>query len=105
MLKQAKPNWDAWIIFFLRCLKKQKDNLAGKLQRERILAQAVPQLSLTILHLLREHERLTISELERLTDANRNTLKVRLRELTQTGHIEKHGQARATWYALRGEVV
>lgn len=100
-LKQAKPNWEAWIIFFLRCLKKQKDHLAAKLKREHLLAQALPPLSLTILKLLREHERLTISELERLTGANKNTLKVRLRELTQAQQISKHGQARATWYSLK----
>lgn len=104
-LAQTKPNWEAWLMFFLRCLKKQKDNLAAKLQRERILTAALPPLSVTILKLLREHERLTIAELERLTEANRNTLKVRLRELTQAGQIAKHGQARATWYALKGEVV
>ena len=103
-LKQTKPNWEAWIIFFLRCLKKQKDNLATKLQRERLLAQALPPLSLTILKLLREHERLTIAELERLTEANRNTLKVRLRELTQAQQIAKHGQARATWYSVKSVI-
>ena len=100
-LAQANPNWEAWIIFFLRCLKKQKDHLAHKLQRERILAQPLPPLSVTILKLLREHERLTIAELERLTEANRNTLKVRLRELTQAGQIARHGQGRATWYSLK----
>jgi Fic family protein len=99
-LRQAKPDWEAWVTFFLRCLKKQKDNLAAKLERERLLAQALPPLSVTILKLLREHERLTIAELERLTGANRNTLKVRLRELTQAGQIAKHGQARATGYSL-----
>lgn len=103
-LKQAKPDWGAWIIFFLRCLKRQKDNLTTKLERERILAAALPPLSVTILKLLREHEHLTIAALERLSEANRNTLKVRLRELTQAGRINKHGQARATWYALNGEV-
>lgn len=99
-LKQAQPDWEAWLLFFLRCLKKQKDHLAAKLQRERILARALPPLSLTILKLLREHERLTISELERLTEANRNTLKVRLRELRQAGQIAKHGQGRASCYSL-----
>jgi Fic family protein len=99
-LKRAKRDWETWIVFFLRCLKKQKDNLAEKLERERIVAQAMPPLSLTILKLLREHERLTISELERLTGANKNTIKVRLRELTQSGQIAKHGQARATRYTL-----
>lgn len=97
---QSQPDWESWIIFFLRCLKKQKDNLAAKLERERLLAQALPQLSVEILNLLREHERLTISELEKLTGANKNTLKVRLRELTQSQHIARHGHARATWYTL-----
>lgn len=103
-LKQAEPNWEAWIIFFLRCLKKQKDNLAAKLQREQTIAKALPPLSLTILQLLREHEQLTISDLERLTEANRNTLKLRLRELTQAEQISKHGQGRATWYTLKNAV-
>ena len=65
------------------------------------MLQTLPPLPVTILKLLREHERLTIAELERLTEANRNTLKVQLRELTQAGQIEKHGQARATWYSLK----
>ncbi|HEY3134894.1 MAG TPA: DUF977 family protein [Blastocatellia bacterium] len=99
-LKRATPDWETWIVFFLRCLKKQKDNLAAKLERERIVAESMPPLSLTILKLLREHERLTISELERLTGANKNTIKVRLRELTRSGQIAKHGQARATRYTL-----
>lgn len=99
-LKHAKPDWETWILFFLRCLKKQKDNLTEKLERERIALQAMPPVSLTILKLLREHERLTISELARLTGANKNTLKVRLRELTRDGQIAKHGQARATRYTL-----
>lgn len=99
-LKHPKPDWETWAMFFLRCLKKQKDNLATKLERERIAAPALPPLSLTILKLLREHDQLTISELERLTGANKNTLKVRLRELTQAGQIARRGQARATRYTL-----
>lgn len=46
------------------------------------------------------YKRLMIAELERLTEANRNILKVRLRELVQAEQIAKHGQARATWYSL-----
>ena len=96
-LKDERPEWDHWARFFLRCLKKQKDNLlAAKLERERVLAQSLPSLSVTILKLLREHERLTISDLERLRGANRNTLKVRLRELTSAQRIAKHGRAKAT---------
>lgn len=99
-LREDKPDWATWIEFFLKCLKKQKDNLARKLEREKLLSQKLPKLSAEILSLLREHERLNISEIQTLTKANRNTIKVRLRELVNGKHIEKHGKARATWYSL-----
>jgi Fic family protein len=99
-LKREKPAWEPWIIFFLRCLKKQKDRLVAKIEREKILAPALPKLSIRILSLLKEHERLTSNELRRLTRANQNTLKVRLRELVNSGRVSRHGKARATWYAL-----
>jgi Fic family protein len=54
-----------------------------------------------ILALLREHERLSIAEIEILTKANRNTLKVRLRELVRDNFIEQCGKARSTWYSLK----
>ena len=98
--KAHKPNWEPWTLFFLRCLKKQKDNLAAKIEREKILAQSLPELSVQILRLLREHERLMISEIVRLTGANRNTIKARLRKLVESGHLAQHGQARTTWYTL-----
>ena len=97
-LKEERTDWEPWVLFFLRCLKEQKDNLSKKLERERILADTLPQLSLSILALLREHDRLTISDLERLTGGNKNTLKVRLRELITSQHITRQGKARATWY-------
>ena len=99
-LKQEQPVWEPWVIFFLRSLKKQKDNLAAKLERERVLIGSLPALSLEILSLLREHERLGISDLESLTEANKNTLKVRLRELTEGKYITRHGKGKATFYTL-----
>jgi hypothetical protein len=66
----------------------------------RILAQSLPPLSQEVISLLRQHGRLTISDLERLTRANKNTLKVRLRELTKAQQISRFGKARATWYEL-----
>jgi Fic family protein len=95
-----KQDWEPWTSFFLRCLKKQKDNLAAKIEREKILARSLPELSVKILRLLREHSRLTISEVARLSGANRNTIKVRLRELVEAGQIVRHGAGRTTWYTL-----
>lgn len=101
-LKSEAPDWEPWIGFFLRCLKKQKDSLAARLERERIAQgndEALPELSLKVLKALRAHERLTIAQLASITGANRNTLKVRLRELVSQGRLRQHGKARATWYS------
>jgi Fic family protein len=99
-LTENKTDWQAWVLFFLRCLKKQKDSLAKKLEREKLLLVKLPKLSNEILALVREHERLTISDLETFTQANRNTLKVRLRKLVNDGFLSQSGKARATWYSL-----
>ena len=60
----------------------------------------LPELSVKVLELLREHKRQTIAELVAATGANRNTLKVRLRELVDAKKIRRFGKARATWYSI-----
>jgi Fic family protein len=102
-LGSEAPDWEPWAGFFLRCLKQQKDGLAARLERERIAQAseaALPGLSLQVLETLRENGRLTIAQLASITGANRNTLKVRLRELVADGRVRQHGKARATWYSL-----
>ena len=103
-LKNEEPDWEPWIGFFLRCLKKQKDQLQRRLEKEKKAQDSdasLPELSLKIIVLLQEHERLGISQIVEYTGANQNTLKVRLRELVNTGRIQRHGKARATWYSLK----
>jgi Fic family protein len=102
-LKGDAPDWEPWIGFFLRCLKKQKDSLAVRLERERTaqgLDDELSDVSLQVLKALRTQGRLTIAQLASVTQANRNTLKVRLRELVSAGRVRQHGKARATWYSL-----
>jgi Fic family protein len=102
-LKTQKPNWESWIGFFLRCLKKQKDSLAMRIEAATASPgydDILPDLSRRILAALRTHERLTITQLVEITGANRNTVKLRLRELVIAGAIHQRGKARATWYAL-----
>ena len=84
-------------------LKKQKDKLSAKLEREKIISQNLPKVSSEIIGLLKDHERLTIAELEVLTKVNRNTLKVRLRVLVRDNFIEQRGKARSTWYSLKAK--
>jgi Fic family protein len=103
-LPTETPDWEPWIGFFLRCLKKQKDNLVRRLDIERIESQSadadLPALAVQIVALLRRHERQTIAQLTEGTKANHNTIKLRLRELVASGRVRQHGKARATWYTL-----
>lgn len=102
-LKNEATDREPWIGFFLRCLKKQKDWLALRLERERGIQGSetdLPELSLQVVKALKAKERLTIVQLAEITGANRNTLKVLLRELVTTGRIRQQGKARATWYLL-----
>ena len=102
-LKDDAPDWEPWVGFFLRCLKKQKDSLAVRLEKERAKQgneEDLPELAMQILKGLRAEERLTIAQLVSMTGANRNTLKKRLRELVAEGRIRQHGKARATWYSI-----
>jgi Fic family protein len=93
--KKGKPDWEPWLGFFLCCLKKQKATLAAKVEIEKASDDTdLPALSVKILELLNEHERLTIAEIVDYTGADRNTLKVRLRELVSSGRTQRHGKAR-----------
>lgn len=101
-LKQESPDWEPWAGFFLRCLKKQKANLASKVEQEQAESYTeLPLLSIKIIELLKQHDRLTIAQVVEFSGANQNTLKVRLGELVKARLIHRHGKARATWYSLR----
>ncbi len=102
-LESEVPDWEPWLRFFLRCLKKQKDGLAARIDSERSAQAAeadLGDLACLILQALQRRERLTIGQLAEITGGNRNTCKLRLRELVAAGRIKRHGQARATWYSL-----
>lgn len=99
-IRTDKPNWAPWLIFFLRALQKQKDRLAKKIERERLVLGDLPDLSVKILEFCREHGRITVAEAVKLTGANRNTIKDHVSALARAGHVTKHGAGRGTWYGL-----
>ena len=96
-LKTDNSELDTWLVFFIRCLKIQKDKLAKKIEREKIMLN-LPELSEQILSIVKEHGRLTIADIEAITRANRNTIKVRLRELVADDFLVKQGKGKGTWY-------
>lgn len=99
-LKQASPDWNPWLDFFLITLKKQKDNLLRKVERERYFLQAMPQLASDILDLVRENERITTSEIMLATQSKRATVKRHLQELVNSNLLRQQGQGKGTFYTL-----
>ena len=94
------PDWQPWLEFFLRALQHQKARLENKVERERLLLGDLPELSVQLLELVREHGRITVAEAVKLTGANRNTIKDHLSALTNGRHLARQGKGRGTWYSL-----
>ncbi len=97
-IRTDAPDWQPWILYFLRGLKKQKQRLETKIEREQILVARLPELSANILELATEHGRLSVSQLVELTGANRNTVKKHLQALVANRHLAQHGKGKGTWY-------
>jgi Fic family protein len=99
-IRSAEPDWNPWMEFFLRALHRQKTRLEKKMERERIILANMPELSVTLLELAREHGRITVAEAARITDASRHTIKDHLKALVAQGHLVLHGAGRGAWYGL-----
>ncbi|MEO8812029.1 MAG: DUF977 family protein [Caulobacteraceae bacterium] len=99
-IRSDAPDWQPWLRFFLRSMQQQMRRLANKVEREKLLLSAMPELALRIVDHVRDHGRVTIGDAVTLTGANRNTLKEHLRMLVERRHLVQHGVGRGTWYSL-----
>lgn len=100
-LAEARPDWEPWMLFFLRALQRQKARLAEKIADAKTMTAAVPALAEKILELTRAQGRISIGDIIRATGQHRSTIKLRLSELLRAGHLARHGKGPATWYTLR----
>ena len=100
-IRSSEPNWQPWLKFFLGSLAEQVRRLEKKVEREKIVLAALPELSLHIVEFAREHGRVTIGDAIRLTGASRNTLKQHFRNLVDRGHLNQQGSGRGVWYELK----
>jgi Fic family protein len=100
-IRTSAPNWQPWLIFFLRALAEQVRRLNRKVEREKLVLAPLPELSLQIVEFAREHGRITMGDAIRLTNGNRNTLKQHFRALVEQGHLGQYGAGRGVWYELR----
>lgn len=100
-LRTPAPDWQPWLLFFLRALHQQMTRLAKKMERERFVLAALPELSLRIVEHVREHGRVTLKDMVILTRASRNTLKEHFRRLVDNGQLAMEGKGRGVWYRLK----
>lgn len=100
-IRTQTPDWQPWLVFFLRSLAEQVRRLNQKVEREKAVLAPLPELSLQIIEFAREHGRVTMGNIIRLTGASRNTLKQHFRALVEKGHLNRRGGGRGVWYELR----
>ena len=99
-IRTEAPNWQPWLVFFLRSLAEQVRRLEKKVEREKIVLAAMPELSLQIVEFAREHGRITMGDAIKLTGASRNTLKQHFRNLVERGSLQGYGSGRGAWYGV-----
>lgn len=99
-IRTSAPNWTPWVMFFLRSLKAQVKRLETKVEHEKIVLSALPELSLRIFELVRERGRITTQSAVTLTGANRSTVKQHIQKLVDAGHLCKNGAGRGSWYSM-----
>ncbi len=58
-IQSDKPNWQPWLEFFLSILQQQKLKLQTMVEREKLLTGTIPELSLNILEIAKQHGRVT----------------------------------------------
>jgi Fic family protein len=100
-IRKEEQSWEPWLVFFLRTLAKQKDNLAAKVKDEQALRSSLPALSRQILELAKTRGEITITEIEDSTGANRNTIKVHLKKLAEQHYLVQLGKGRGVRYTIK----
>ena len=98
-IRSEAPNWQPWLMFFMRALQQQKRRLATKVEREKNALAALPELAVKILDYVRDHGRVTTRDMVRETGASPNTLKATFGSLVEKGLLVRHGGGRSTWYS------
>ena len=99
-IRTSTPDWQPWIIYFLKALQQQKRNLETKIEREKLLLTQLPALSLQIMELTKSRGRTTVMDIVSVTGANRNTIKKQLQTLVVKNQLRQNGVGKSTWYTL-----
>ena len=99
-IRSEAPNWQPWLMFFMRALQQQKRRLGVKVEHEKIALPDLNELSIKIMDYVRDHGRVTTRDMVRTAGASSNTLKVTFGKLVENGLVRRRGGGRSTCYGL-----
>ena len=99
-IRSSQPDWQPWLVFFLRSLASQVVRLEEKVGHEQLVLAALPALSLHIIELAKQQGRITMADIVLSSQVNRNTVKAHLRKLVQAGQLKQQGAGRGVWYQV-----
>lgn len=74
-LKNPTPEWEPWIVFFLKCLLSQTQRLTAKIETERTALASLTPLARAITEMLETESRTTVAQIVAVTHISRNTIK------------------------------
>jgi predicted HTH transcriptional regulator len=86
-------------LFFLESLKRQVLVLESKIETEKVTAK-LPPLSQEIILIAKQHGKVVVRDAQKITGANRNTIKSHISKLVKNGQLEMAGKGKGTWYKL-----
>ena len=100
-IRKEEQSWEPWLVFFLKTIAKQKDNLAAKVKEEQTLRASLPALPRQIMELVKTRGEITVKEIEDSTGANRNTIKVHVKKLAEQHYLTQVGKGRGARYMMK----
>jgi Fic family protein len=99
-IRTDAPEWQPWIMYFLYAMSSQVKRLQEKVEHEKIVLAAMPELSAKLLDFAKKQGRVTVKDGVAATGSSRNTIKAHLKRLVENGVLKQNGAGRGVWYDL-----
>jgi Fic family protein len=99
-LNSPLPDWGSWLLFFLRSLARQKDQLMARMEASEKGMPELTELASRLIRLLGDVPALSVAAALQATGANRNTVKATLRNLAARELLVARGKGRGAHYTL-----
>jgi len=98
--KTETPDFEPWLLYFLRSLVKQIEHLEFKIKHEQVARPSLSPVAAEILEVIQQKSRATMTDIAQVTKASRSTIKNQLNFLIDQKYIMRHGKGRGIWYTL-----